>query len=397
MRSAIAAVVLLGLGACTASHQRTTTLRVWHFWSEPAQERAFTALIEAFERTHPDIRVETTPLQWSDGKAKLQIAFSSGTPPDVVHIGAEWVAEFAPVLADIPDSLTANLCREFLPIGMAGQRRVAVPWTVNARVCFVHHQLKLPPEPRWSELVTRLRSFHAPPQRYGIGLCSSDPHNVLKRVLPWLWALGAPLLTVYPFSATCTGQTAAALDTLTVLVACAVVEPSRSLDARMRRGELGVVLSGVWMLADSLVLRQYQVLPALPSRPGVRGESILSGDCFAVARSSMHREKAIEFLAYLARWESAATFCHRVPDAGFPAQQPPTSAALDSLLRRAPQWRHAYAQTLQSRLLPSPPVFLDAEYAVEEAITALLYGRSDGAQTTRMLAQRLRAIEGAHQ
>jgi ABC-type glycerol-3-phosphate transport system substrate-binding protein len=392
IRAALAAVIV-AISGCTASNPDAITLRVWHFWSEPNQEREFQSIVGAFERTHPTVRIELTPLQWSEGKAKLQIAFASGTPPDVVHLGAEWVAEFASVLRPLAESTTSTLRPEFRQIGTVAGTRRALPWTVNARVLFIHRQLELPLNARWQQFVSSVRAFHRPPDRYGLGLCISDPHNVLKRCLPFVWALGADLMATYPFSVTCTARTAAALDTLVQLASSAVVEPSRQLDARLRRGELGAVLSGVWMLADSAVRAHYSVLPAIPPVDGADGASILSGDCFAIARSSTHAEIAEEFLAYLATWDVASAFCWRVPDAGFPAQQPPSSAALDSLLARGPDWRAAYNQTLHSRLLPSPPVFLDAERAVEEAITAVLYGRTRADVAIRTLATQLQQYE----
>ncbi len=389
-----AAVIAIAVGACNQS-QHTVTLRLWHFWSEPAQQKAFETLIAEFERAHPAIHVELTPLQWSEGKAKLQIAFSSGDPPDIVHLGSEWVAEFAPVLRRLSDSIASTVRTEFQAMGMVGTERVALPWTVNARVLFVHRKLGLPQNCSWNEFGARIRSWHKPPERYGIGLCVSDPHNVLKRTLPLLWACGGSLMASYPFSATCTAETVAALDTLVRMSAVAVVEPSRQLDARLRRGEVGAVLSGVWMLADSAVLKHYEVMPAIPSVPGGSGLSILSGDCFAIARTSKYAAAAEELLEYLSRWETAADFCWHIPDAGFPAQSAPSHAMLERLRGRAPQWSSAYHQTVRSRLLPSPPIFLDAERTVEETLTAVLYGRLSPQQAIHALEHQLRSLERA--
>lgn len=387
MRVLLASVLVL-IG-CSSRDDSSVTLRVWHFWSEPSQERAFRRIVAAFERRY-GVRVELTPLQWSDGKAKLQIAFSSGSPPDVVHLGAEWVAEFAPAVVPLDSTFDAALRAEFAPIGRVNGRRYALPWTVNARVLLVHRRLGMRDGDRWSEFVARVRAFHVPPERFGIGLCTSDPHNVLKRDLPLLWAAGAHLFRSLPIAATADSSLVGALGELAALVPYAVVEPSRQLDERLRRGQIGAALSGMWMLGDSAVLATYDVAGVVPHRSGADGSSILSGDCFAIARASARRREAKEFLAFLGRWELAAAFCRDVPDAGFPAQQPPSQAALDSLVGRSQHWRNAYQQTLHSVLLPSPPYFLDAERIVEETITAVLYGTLDPLSARRELLRRLR-------
>ncbi|MCX7936150.1 MAG: extracellular solute-binding protein [Chlorobi bacterium] len=384
------------LGACTAQDQQVRVLKVWHFWSEPAQERAFRAAIAEFERAHPTIRVELTPLQWSDGQAKLQIAFSSGAGPDVVHLGAEWIAQFAPVLTPLDTTLSAAVRPEFVQIGMVNATRYAIPWTVNARVLFVHRATGISEGASWQEMYQRLATFHQPPQRYGIGLCTSDPHNVIKRDLPFLWSAGARLLHVLPYSAAAAdSNVVGALQALQQLTLIAVVEPSRQLDIRLRRGELGAVLSGLWMLADSAVVHHYTVLPAIPSMKGGDGASILSADCFAISKNSPNRREAYALLAYLAQWDVTARFCRSIADAGFPAQHPPTPTALDSLLRQSWLWRAAYEQTLRSRILPVTSTYLEAERAVEEVLSQLLYRALTPSQAQQQLLTRLTALDQA--
>ncbi|RMF33526.1 MAG: extracellular solute-binding protein [Chlorobiota bacterium] len=384
------------LVACS-SEPSQRVLRVWHFWSEPAQERAFRAIIAEFERQHRDVRVELVPLQWSDGKAKLQIALASSNPPDVVQVGAEWIAEFAPALLPLDRKFDGLLDSAFASIGIRADDSVrrAVPWTVNARVLFVHQSLGIDSTASWEELVARIGGFHAPPERVGLGLCTSDPHNVLKRVLPWIWAAGGHLLSTAPLSASADSTLDGALEHVRELIPFAVVEQSRHLDARLRRGQIGAVLSGVWMLADSAVCRAYRVLPVIPHCSGSRGESILSGDCFAIARRAANQHDARAFLAYVADWDHAARFCQAVPDAGFPAFRPPSKQALDSLLVRAPQWRPAYAQTRNARLLPPVPWFLDAEQIVEAQLAEFLYGRQNPQETRALLRRQLAKLEGA--
>lgn len=386
-------MLLLGIAGCRESPQQT--LRVWHFWSEPHQEKAFRLLMRRFEDDNPDLRVELTALQWAEGKAKLQIGLASNSPPDIIHLGAEWVAEFMPALSPLDSALAVALAPEFERIGIVGQQRYGLPWTVNARVLFIHRELRLRDSTNWEDFVRQIEHFHNPPARYGIGLCTSDPHNVLKRDLPLVWACGATLLQSVPFALSASDTLLVqALEQLFRLAGVGVVEPSRQLDDRLRRGQLGAVMSGVWMLADSAVQAQYNVLDRVP---GSDGRSILSSDCFGIVRSSTKQKDARRLLKFLLQWHIVAAFCQQVPDAGFPAVQPPSPAALDSLLNRTPHWRSAYAQTCRSRLLPTPPYFLDAETVTEEILAALLYGRIAPSQAQAQLRDRLYRIERRYQ
>lgn len=390
------AVGIAVLAACS-SNPSHRVLRVWHFWSEPAQEQAFNALVAEFQRQHPQIQLELVPLQWSDGKAKLRIALASSNPPDIVHLGSEWIADFAPALLPLDRRFERRLDSTFAPMGIQVEDslRYAVPWTVNARVLFVHRLLGIDSTVAWEEFVARIRQFHSPPVRFGLGLCTSDPHNVIKRVLPWIWAVGGHLLSAVPLSVSADSTLDVALDRIANLALYAVVEQSRQLDARLRRGQVGAVLSGVWMLADSAVRSGYVVLPVIPHCAGSRGESILSGDCFAIVRRSAYRDDALTFLEYMATWEQSARFCHAVPDAGFPAFRPPSPQSLESLLVRAPQWRAAYGQTRNAMLLPSLPWYLDAEQFVEAQLAAFLYGRQSAQETRVVLSRQLARLESA--
>ena len=87
-------VACIGLACNSHNSPSKTTITLWHFWSEPRQKQALTALINQFEKLHPTIHVELTDLQWSDGKTKLLLGFNAHTAPDVVHLGFEWMPGF---------------------------------------------------------------------------------------------------------------------------------------------------------------------------------------------------------------------------------------------------------------------------------------------------------------
>ena len=66
-----------------ANAQATTDIR-FAFWGDPAEEAAYTAVVDSFEAAHPeiDVTIDYTPGQ-SDYYRKIASDFAAGAPPDV--------------------------------------------------------------------------------------------------------------------------------------------------------------------------------------------------------------------------------------------------------------------------------------------------------------------------
>ncbi|MBU3679129.1 MAG: extracellular solute-binding protein [Candidatus Kapabacteria bacterium] len=277
-KAALLAIALI-IGACSNRDSRTT-VTFWHFWSEPSQRAALDSLIEVFERENPTVDVQATVLSWADGKAKLQVAFNSGTAPDVVHLGGDWFAEFdsAPVFDDLPKTI--------------GNGSRSAQWLVNARA-----------------LVYDVRRSAGLPVG---GLCVSDPHNVIKRVLPLLWLNGSRLYQRLPISGDLTDSLAESIWNVVTTSPTAIRDRSRQLDELLLRGEISSVLTGAWIVA----MADKQNNSTLRVRPI---PSILNSDVLALTRSSSSKSAALSLLAFLCRYDNARALCISVTDAGFPA------------------------------------------------------------------------------
>jgi ABC-type glycerol-3-phosphate transport system substrate-binding protein len=319
---ALACVVLI-VGSCT---QDSSTIRFWHFWSEPSQRAALEDLVAAYEQSHPNVHIELTPLSWSDGKAKLQLAFNAGTQPDVVHVGMDWFAEF-------------NHAGLFVPINAPTPYGNSALWVVNARALL--HWTGAPPPNTW-------------------GLCASDAHNVLKRTLPLLWRHGAGrFYSRLPISADMDSLLVDALWAVRGLVVSrGLVDQGRMLDQRFLRGEISYLYSGAWML-DMATAQQVDSFEVIPTR------SILNGDVLAVSKQCKYRAQAEAFVVWLTAYEQAKAFCLRVSDAGIPASP---DVYADSAFRRTPLQRGFLETVHLASPLPSSPSLLSIEPVVEELI-----------------------------
>jgi multiple sugar transport system substrate-binding protein len=402
MRVAVVLIVCL-LGACAPSGAPSErVVRFWHFWSEPSYRRALQELIAEFER-RSGCRVELTELSWNEGKAKLLAAFNSGTAPDVVELGSDWVAQFssAGVLWELPrDSIRPERFVEFAlaPAYWKG-RLYAVPWVVDTRVLFYHRGLLqragLPDRaPRtWAELEQFAERIHAPEQGvYGCGVNGADAHRLYKKVLPLLWSFGADILDSSGMPVLETPQAVAALGQYLRLARVGLVETQRQLDALFLQGKLGLWVSGAW-LAEKIrhlpTAAEYGVAPLPGVRPDTIGISFAGGEYLAITAASPVKELALQLVRFLTDGAVAARFCRTVPEAGFPAE---SAFIEDAQLLQIP-YRRVFAQQLRSaRMTPVHPRWLDIEAAFEEAVVRALYGELTAEQALREAQRRIRQL-----
>lgn len=343
--------LLLGCNARDSADR--TTIRFWHFWSEPAQRAALQDLVADFERHHPTIDVELTELQWGDGKAKLQLAFNAGTAPDVIHLGGDWFAEFdaSGVIANLPDSLAV--------------RGRAAWWVVNVRALVEN------------TIVTD----------GSVGLCANDAHNVIKRDLPWLWTHGSPLATRTPVSSDLNDSLVDVLWQLHGdLMPHAVIDQARKLDERLLNGTLQRVYTGPWIV-DMAIDRSVTSLKVVPT------PSILNADVLAISARSAHAPAAHALIAWLCDYPQARRLCTTVSDAGFPSDL--DRASTDTAFTTDPL-RNGFLQTAKlSRPLPHSTRMLSIEPELENMFVRWydVTSRGDVARIVDEAHNKVRAIE----
>lgn len=390
--------LLTGCGDGDASNDERTVLRLWHFWSEPAQRAVLQQQITDFQRKHPFVVVELTELQWSDGKAKLQLAFNSGNPPDVVHIGMEWIPQFA--AAGVLGRLSDDNADRFLPGarsgGIFGDSTVALPWVVNTRALMM--QTVLHEARAGKTMLDVIRSYHDPGRgRYGFGIASNEPHNVMKRVLPFMIAGGSKAFLSRPYWSTLDDSAVVALERYVSFCDYGINESSRNLDERFVRGDIGVWVSGAWILASAARTGRsasFTVLDGtfpLEDVTTAHHGSILSGDYLAVSNASEHRHEATLLIDYLTSDNTALAFCEAIPDAGVPAGR----QALDTMRERL---QDANAIAFCDAIEQAPSIeqsihFLDAERIFEEEVMMAIYRKKTARQAVTDARDRIKAVE----
>ncbi|HET7152932.1 MAG TPA: extracellular solute-binding protein [Candidatus Kapabacteria bacterium] len=383
------------------------TITFWNFWSEPSQQAALQKLVSTFEQQHPGVKVELTGLSWNDGKAKLLAAFNSGTAPDVLELGSDWVAQFSSsnVLLDITPQFIADTSR-YVSFSLApafwGGKMYCLPWVVDTRVLFYNKALMkragldtASPPATWDELNTDCEKISSlGDDMFGFGANAADAHRLYKKVLPFFWANGGDVVS--PDGKTCTinsPQNIEALDEYLRLTRCGMMETQKQLDAQFAQGKIGFWISGGW-LRDKIKNENpsldygIELMPAPAAHKDAR-TSFAGGEYLAIAASSHNKDAAGAFIKFLSDGANTIEFCKQVTEAGYPADKKYFD---DPFLTSDPQRKIFTQQLLSSRLTPVNPKWLDIEKIIEDEIVEAMYGDKTSADALNEAQQNIQAL-----
>jgi multiple sugar transport system substrate-binding protein len=227
------------------------TVRFWQFWSDASQRAVLDSLIDEFERANA-CTVEVTNLLWNDGKSKLQAAFNSGAPPDVIELGSDWIAQFssAGVLRSLASD-SAGIAR-FVPYAMPpamwNGKVYAYPWTIDTRVMYVNTTLVPTARDKavplgMSDVLVAARATQARGKN-GIGINGADRHRLYKKILPMMWSFGGDIFDAQGRPVINSPQNIQALTMYADMSRVGMVETQRQLDAAFWQGNVAFWNSG---------------------------------------------------------------------------------------------------------------------------------------------------------
>lgn len=375
-------LMLNGCGGGGTSERDAHVIRFWHFWSEPGQKQALLDLVHEFEKTR-NVRVELTELSWNDGKVKLQAAFNSGAPPDVIELGSDWVAQFSSsgVLLQLPGD-AASVGR-FVPYSLApgtwNSRMYAYPWTIDTRVLYVNMDMLASvgvstPPVTLDDVVATAEKLHDAGMM-GWGANGADAHRLYKKILPLMWSYGGDVLDKQGRPTFYSPPNVAALETYARLARAGMIETQRQLDAAFVQGKIGMWNSGSWLLKKIAASPGKRIVPVLQPKFGAaQGVSFAGGEYLAVSAGATNTQMARELVQFLVDGTNAVRFCRSVPEAGFPAD---SAYARDATLIADPM-KAVFAQQLaHARMTPVHPRWLDLEEILEDAVERVLLGEAN--------------------
>ncbi len=376
-----------------------TTVDWWQFWTDPAIKPVIQEMVAEFEKQNPDIDVQLTDLTWANGHEKIVISLSSGTGPDVVELGSDWIAQFAESghLYDI-GSMIAGDSAEYDGWSMAQWNNGVWghPWILGTRVVFVNRDLlqRAGYDPTWlpitldqfKEAIGKVDSLGA--DIYGWGSNTAEKHRLYKKFLPFLWSFGGQLFS--DDMEYCLLASDYAINALeyyrTLHDEFGYVANQRGIEDAFLDGKVGFILSGEWLLKrirneNRTVNFETTVFPGQE----YPGHSFKGGEFLSVNAASDNKEAAMKLIQFVTSPENQVKFCR----ANLSANPSSRSAQRDEYFAGD---EHLSTFIRQLRLSKHPPVipeWVSVETILEEALEDLLFGDTE-LVSDRLLEARLK-------
>lgn len=404
--------VILLAGSLTAQ----TTIDWWQFWTDPNIKPTIEAIVAEFEAAHPDIEVNLTDLTWANGHEKIAIAYASGTQPDVIELGSDWIAQFADAgqLADITDHVAGQKLN-FQGWSMAtyNSQVFGQPWILGTRVLFFNKRLLrragyaedfVPVS--WIDFRDAVQAVNKlGPDIYGWGSNTAEKHRLYKKVMPFLWSAKGRILTDDGrYCVISSQQNVEALKYYKQLhECCGYVANQRGIEDAFLDGKIGMIISGDWLLKrieteNRKIEFGTSVIPGPDPTFGTGrnitasgktdiypGVSFMGGEFLAVSAASKHREAALALIDFVTSPENQIRFCK----ANRSANPSSRRAQEDEYFQSNP---HLQTFVKQLNLAHHPPldpnwVYIEAE--IEAAVERVLFEGALPAETLRQLQHKI--------
>jgi len=319
----ILAITVLLITSCGGGETGPVTLEWWQFWTDPAIKPTIEEMVADFEETHPNIKIKLTDMTWANGHEKIVIAFSSGTAPDIVELGSDWVPEFSYSgnLAPITEAVVADTGQFFgWKPTLYNDDIYAFPWIMGTRVIFINRELLGKTDlgenfypANWDQLKQICYKIDSLGNDiYGFGSNAAEKHRLYKKWLPFFWAADGRIFS--EDGKYCVISSDKAYRSLKLYKelsdSTGMVDTQRRLEDAFLQGKIGVIISGDWLLKRiHKEERDINILTTLIPGPEYPGPSFAGGEYLAISADSPHKKEAIEFIRYITNQDNQLRFC----------------------------------------------------------------------------------------
>jgi len=375
---------------CSKKENSKIVLDFYQFWTDPEVKPTLMEIIKEFEKENPGIKINLTDLTWSEGHEKIVVAFASGTAPDILELGSDWVPEFSSqdVLLDL--TLEAKeIQNDFLmwePVTYEG-KIYGFPWILDTRVLFYNKELMkkvgLDPEKppsTWEELLSYSQKINAlKPKAYGFGANSAERHRLYKKFLPFFWGNGGKILSQDQKSSDINSPGGKeALGFYKKLTQQGTIDTQRMLDENFKQNKIGFLISGGWLLHDiqkNLPDLKFGVCLIPKSEKGTHS-SFAGGEFLVISKKSENPEAAKKFIQHLIKLENSLKFCKAIGSA-IPSAK---GSELDPYYQNNKYLLVFQEQLKYSKTSPAVPQWVYIEEIIEKAVEQVMYGKKTPSQ-----------------
>jgi multiple sugar transport system substrate-binding protein len=318
---ATAAAALLALTGCGSgsSNGGKTTVTVWEGYTQ-VEGKAFTHIVDQFNKTHPTIHVNVLETNNDYALQKVLTAVRGGTPPDVAYLYGSWAPNVAKIptvvnLKPLVQSKSVNW-QDFYPgeraVTTVGNKVIGVPALVD-NLAIVYNKTLFqkagiaPPTPNWTwdDFRAAAKKLTDPAaKQFGWSFPADASEDTVWHWEAMLWEAGGQILN--------SGNTKAAfnspqgLQAMTMLKDMAVDDKSVYVDTTNSKytnlfnaNKIGMLVTGPWDLSVLQVPHGVQIMPTFTGSSA--GHQSISGpDNWVVFNNGESRVKAAEtFITWL--------------------------------------------------------------------------------------------------
>lgn len=363
--------------------QEPVTISWWHFWTDPTTKPVIEDIVGEFMTANPNITVELTGLTWADGHDKIVIALSSGSGPDLLELGSDWIPEFVDAgrLAD----LTGNMRDSYLdytgwdPVNNNGHL-YGRPWILGTRVMYYNTDLLLQAGFDSNYIPVNLTDFRNAAYRvdslgddiYGWGSNAAESHRLYKKFMPFFWTNHATLFSENnEYCVISSMEAGAALKYYKELHDnCSLVDTQRRLEDAFLAGKVGSVLSGDWLLKRIRNEKpDLQFTTGLFPGKTIAGISFLGGEYLVVNKDSKAQGAALKLLRFITSPENQVKFCK----ANYTATPSSEAATKDPFFASDPHLQTFIKQLRYTKAPPFEPTWVYIEEEIEKAVERSLF------------------------
>ncbi len=404
-KTAILTILILLL---CGTAQSQTTLEWWQFWTDPTIKPAIDSMVADFEEANPDIDVKLTDLTWSNGHEKIVIALASGTGPDILELGSDWIAQFADAgqLAGLGSEIDDDMMElQGWEMSSYKDETWAVPWILGTRVLYVNGSVTaktmfgdafLPD--RWAIIRFFADSLRAHYPEYGIlGSNAPEKHRLYKKFMPFFWTVGARIFT--PDGKYCIISSLRAIYALQTYAdlhrSLGFVGDQRTLEDMFMNDELAMVQSGDWLLKRIRAEKPDMKFGTTPIpdmrviRDLAEGVSFLGGEFLAITEASKNKDAAMKFIRHITSPENQIRFC-KASGSACPSSR---IARQDDHFMYDPDYQVFAVQLERAQAPPVDPDWVHIEAAIEEAVEAVMFKDVSSADALREAQHKIAAIK----
>jgi multiple sugar transport system substrate-binding protein len=361
-------LALVAVSCSSASAGDKTTLRIWAMGREG---EVLSELIPAFEKEHPDIRVEVQQIPWTAAHEKLLTAYVGEATPDIAMLGNTWVPEFVALNALAPlDSFAAQSKEirrdDFFPgiwkTNVVDGKTYGIPWYVDTRLIFYRSDLlakagynEFPKT--WAEWMTAMKKIKSQMSERQFPMLM--PTNEWPQPVGFALETGSPILRDGGrYGAFEQPEFRKAFDFYLSFYRQGLASPVSSsqvsnLFQEFERGNIAMYISGPWYIGefrnrlDSVTQKRWMTAPM----PGINGPgvSMAGGSSLSLFEGSKHKKEAWQLMEYLSRPSVQLEFYRLTGDL------PPRKTAWQDTTLANNKYTKAFRDQLE-RVVPLPQV-----------------------------------------